>query len=198
VTTGATLADGGNISITSTGSLLRLTDSQITTSVQSGEGQGGNITIGSIGHPFEFILLDRSQVRADAFGGPGGNINIFANVYLTSASVVSASSALSAPGTIAIEATVTDVSGSLTQLPTSPLEAAALLRASCGARLAGGKASSLVVAGREGLPLDPSGLLPSPLLLEAPLAALSPSEESPWLGSLLRVSKLSLDPNCLR
>ncbi len=198
VTTGATLADGGNISITTSASLLRLTDSQITTSVQSGVGQGGNITIGEVGHPFEFILLNRSQIRADAFGGPGGNINIFADVYLTSASVVSASSALSTPGTIAIEATVTDVSGSLTQLPTTPLEAVALMRASCAARLAGGKTSSLVVAGREGLPLDPSGLLPSPLVVEAPVAALALDEEFPWVRSLLWVSYLSLDPNCMR
>src|SRR5574341_829279 len=177
---------------------MRLTNSQITTSVQSGVGQGGNITIGSAGHPFEFILLGDSQIRADAFGGPGGNINMFADVYLTSNSVVSASSALSTPGTIAIEATVTDVSGGLTQLPTAPLEAAALMRASCAARLAGGKTSSLVVAGREGLPLDPSGLLPSPLVVEAPVAALAPDEEVPWVRNLLRVSQLSLDPNCLR
>ncbi len=198
ITTEATVADGGNISITTTGSTLVLADSQIKTSVQSGVGQGGNITIGSAGHPFGFILLDGSQIRADAFGGPGGNIDIFANVYLTSASVVSASSALSTPGTIAIEATITDVSGSLTQLPSTPLEAAALMRASCAARLAGGKASSLVVAGREGLPLDPSGLLPSPIVPEPPVAAQAPDEEFPWLTNLLRVSYLSLDPNCLR
>ncbi len=197
ITTQAVVADGGNISITTTGSTLLLANSQITTSVQSGVGQGGNITIGSLGHPFDFILLGDSQIRADAFGGPGGNINIFANVYLTSASVVSASSALSTPGTIAIEATVTDVSGSLTQLPTTPLEAAALMRASCAARLAGGKASSLVVAGREGQPLDPSSLLPSPLVVEAPVAALAPDEEFPWVRNLLRVSYLSLDPKCL-
>src|SRR5574341_871617 len=175
---------------------MRLTNSQITTSVQSGVGQGGNITIGSAGHPFEFILLADSQIPADAFGGPGGNPTMFADVYLTSNSVVSASSALSTPGTIAIEATVTDVSGGLTQLPTSPLEAAALLRASCAARLAGGKSSSLVLAGREGLPLDPSGLLPSPLMAEGPVAALTPREEFPWLGNLLRVTEVSLDPNC--
>ncbi len=196
ITTQAAVADGGNISISTTGSLLQLTDSQITTSVQSGVGKGGNITIGSTLLPTEFILLDTSQVRADAFGGPGGNINVNADVYLTSDSLVSASSALSTPGTINIQAQVTNVTGSLTQLPTTPLEAAALLRASCAARLAGGKSSSLVLAGREGLPLDPSGLLPSPLVVEGPVAALSPSEEYPWLGNLLRVTQLSLDPNC--
>src|SRR6185503_436916 len=47
ITTQSRLADGGSITITPTGSILQLTDSQITTSVQSGVGSGGNITIGS-------------------------------------------------------------------------------------------------------------------------------------------------------
>ena len=158
ITTESTLADGGNISITTTGSLVRLTDSQITTSVQSGVGSGGNITIGS-----EFVLLNNSEIRADAFGGPGGNITIVADTFLRSNSLVSASSALSTPGTIAIEATFTDVTGSVAQLPETPLQATELLRASCAARFAGGKASSLVLGGRDGLPLQPGGLLPSPL-----------------------------------
>ena len=165
ITTGADLADGGNISITATGSMLQMENSQITTSVESGVGGGGNITIGSTDHPFDFVLLKDSQIRADAFGGPGGNINIIADVYLTSGSLVSASSQLSTPGTIAIEATFTDVSGTVTQLPESPLKATELLRASCAARFAGGKASSLVLSGRDGLPIQPGGLLPSPLNL---------------------------------
>ena len=166
ISTDSTLADGGNITITSTGSLLHLIDSQITTSVRSGFGGGGNITLGSSGHPLDFIVLDNSGIHADAFGGPGGNIGIFANVMLSStpiATAVTASSALSSPGTVNINAVVTDVSGSLAELSTEVLEAAALLRASCAARLAEGKTSSLVVAGREGLPLEPGGLLPSAL-----------------------------------
>jgi large exoprotein involved in heme utilization and adhesion len=167
VTTGATLADGGNISITTTGSLVRLTDSQITTSVQSGVGSGGNIAIDS-----QLIVLDNSQVLANAFGGPGGNINITADVFLVNsggqfptslAGIVDASSALSTSGTVNIEATFTHVTGTVTLLPQTPLQATDLLRASCAARFAGGKASSLVLGGRDGLPLQPGGLLPSPL-----------------------------------
>jgi filamentous hemagglutinin family protein len=160
ITTGATLADGGNISITTTGSLVQLTDSQIITSVESGVGGGGNISINS-----ELVTLNNSEVRADAFGGPGGNINIVADVFLTSGSLLSASSALSTPGTINIEAVVTDVSGEVGQLPETPLQANELLRASCAARFAGGKASSLVLGGRDGVPIQPGGLLPSPLYL---------------------------------
>jgi hypothetical protein len=48
---------------------------------------------------------------------------------------VDASSALSTPGTIGVEARITDLSGSLAQLPEDTLQAATLLRASCAARV---------------------------------------------------------------
>src|SRR3989442_12535648 len=81
ITTAATIADGGNISITTTGSLLYLLRSRITTSVQSGFGQGGNITIGSLAHPIEFVVLNGSEIRADAFGGRGGDRAFFARPF---------------------------------------------------------------------------------------------------------------------
>jgi hypothetical protein len=74
--------------------------------------------------------------------------------------IVDASSALSTA-----EVTFTNVRGSVTRLPETPLQARELLRASCPARFAGGKASSLVLGGRSGLPLQPGDLLPSPLYL---------------------------------
>jgi len=186
ITTTSLLADGGNISITSTGSTLRLFDSEITTSVQSGLGQGGNITLGSEAHPLTFLVASDGQIRADAFGGPGGNIQIFADTFLTSSSIISASSALSAPGTIAVQAQFTDLNSALVQLPADVLEATALLRASCAARLAEGKTSSLVVAGREGVPPEPDALLASPLVLEGwtaseRTAADEPGEAAPLL-----------------
>lgn len=181
ITTEALSAVGGNISIITTESMLHLTDSRIATSVQGGVGRGGDITMGSTSHPVEFILLNHSPVRADAFGGPGGNISIAASVFLAGESPVTASSALSVSGRIDIQADVTDVSGSLAQLPEAILQAAALLRAACAARLAGGKTSTLVVAGREGLPLEPGGLLPSPLMAEGPPGGgLSRSAEHQW------------------
>jgi large exoprotein involved in heme utilization and adhesion len=174
ITTRSLLADGGNISITTNGSLVYLLASQITTSVQSGVGSGGNITIGSADHPIEFIVLNNGQIRADAFGGPGGNISIFADTFLTSESAVSASSALAAPGVINIQARFTNLSGNITQLPENVVQAAELLRAACAARLSAGKSSSLVVAGREGVPLEPGGVMPSPLIADTS-ADLAPS-----------------------
>jgi hypothetical protein len=158
--------------------------------------------------------LDDSQILANAFGGPGGNINVTADVFLVNsggqsptslAGIVEASSALSTPGTINIEATVTDVSGTVAQLPEAPLQATELLRAACAARFAGGKASSLVLGGRDGLPLQPGGLLPSPPYLatqsDSPSTtssstSLPPSTGFSLVGSSDRIlNRYSLLPN---
>ena len=196
ITTEATLADGGNISITTTGSLVHLVDSEITTSVKSGAGSGGNITIDS-----DSVILDDSRILANAFGGPGGNINITADVFLVNSGgiipaslegIVDASSALSTPGVIDIQATVTDVSSTVSQLPEAPLQATELLRASCAARFAGGKASSLVLAGRDGLPIQPGGLLPNPLYLANEASSSSPGMRT--LANHLRAPFTLLGP----
>jgi filamentous hemagglutinin family protein len=199
ITTAAEHADGGNISIGTTGSLLHLTDSGITTSVGQGAGAGGNITIGSTTHPFDAVVLNGSEVRADAHGGPGGNVDLTADIFLTSNSILSASSALGVPGTIDVQAAITDVSGSIVQLPESVLQAASLLRASCAARLAGGKTSSLVVGGRDGVPLEPPGLLSSPL---ATIAATQPADRTgpamPALEEFRPASRTWLARDCAR
>ena len=168
VSTRAITSDGGNIALNAP-RLIQLTDSQITTSVGMGEGRGGNINIDP-----QALILNNSQILANAFGGPGGNINIAADFFLVNsggrfptslAGIVDASSALSTPGTVNIEATFTNVVGTFAQLPSTPLQASELLRASCAARFSGGKASSLVIGGRDGLPLQPGDLLPSPIYL---------------------------------
>ncbi|PYQ06434.1 MAG: hypothetical protein DMF83_12335 [Acidobacteria bacterium] len=199
ITTASTRADGGNVSITTTGSQFYLLNGKITTSVQSGVGEGGNITIGAPGHPVEFVILNGSEIRADAFGGPGGNINIFAGIFLTSNSILSASSALGLPGTIGIQAGVTDVSSSVGQLPESVLQAATLLRAACATRLAGGESSSLVVSGREGVPAEPGGALPSPLVAEGPADSPLSLDESPGHDDPSnRIALWVPAPRCLR
>ena len=89
VTTAAIHGDGGNIQVTAP-SLIRLRDSEITATVGGGpETVGGNITLNP-----EFVVLENSQIRANAFAGRGGNIQITAGVFLADpASQVSASSA---------------------------------------------------------------------------------------------------------
>lgn len=171
VTTEAETADGGNITLTA-GSLVDLHDSQITATVKSGVGKGGNITIDP-----QSVVLQRSQIRADAFGGPGGNVRIIAEVFLADPdSRVSASSALGIAGEVDIRAPVTNLSGVVTPLPPEFAQVATLLRDRCAARLREGAVSSLVERGRDGVPANPEGVLPSRLYRGHPGAATSTSE----------------------
>jgi filamentous hemagglutinin family protein len=161
ITTATIQSDGGDITIQA-GRLVQLNDSTITTSVQGGLGNGGNIMIDPT-----FVILQNGQIIANAFGGNGGNITIVAGFFFADPfSVVSASSARGVSGTVNIQAPITNLSGTLAPLSEEFLQAAGLLRASCAARFQGGNISSFVVAGRDGMPLEPGGFLPSPLFIE--------------------------------
>jgi large exoprotein involved in heme utilization and adhesion len=158
VSTSSLLSGGGKIAL-SADQIVELVDSQVTTSVQGGTGNAGNITLGP-----RYVILNDSQVIARAVEGNGGNINIGAEVFIASpASVVDASSQTGISGTVDIRGLVNDLSGSLYPLPQEYLSEAALIEDRCAGRLREGQVSSFVVAGREGLPLQPGGLLPSPL-----------------------------------
>ena len=155
ITTQALTADGGNITLEAP-NLVWLQDSETSTSVAGGEGKGGNIRIDP-----QFVVLNNATIIANAFGGPGGNITITANNFLQSAtSVIQASSALSTPGTIAIQSPENNVESSIAQLPGAFVDASSLLRSLCTARRTGAP-SSFVVAGRGGVPGDPDSYLPS-------------------------------------
>jgi filamentous hemagglutinin family protein len=158
ITTEAQFANGGNIDL-SIGNSVSLFNSQITTAVSDGLGGGGDINLAS-----SVIALNNSQISANAFGGPGGNVTIVADGFLDSTMrSVTASSALSTPGIVDIQASITDLSGSLAPLPENVLQTTSLLRQSCGARLGDVKLSSLVAGSKEGLPLEPGGFTPSSL-----------------------------------
>jgi large exoprotein involved in heme utilization and adhesion len=166
VTTGAARAGGGRLDL-SAGRLVQLQDSEVTTSVRGGGGDAGNLTLTA-----PSVVADHSSIIANAFGGRGGNIQITADAFLADpASLVSASSTLGLSGTVDIQAPVTALSGTLAPLPQTVVQVAALLPARCAARYRGGTVSSLVLGGRGGLPLEPSGVLPSPLALGERLMA---------------------------
>ena len=159
IVTRATLADGGNIRITAP-NFLRLRDSAITAEVGGGATTvGGNIFIDP-----QFVLLQNSQIVANAFAGQGGNIRIQAQqVFLADpTSQVSASSALGISGQVAIQAPVANISGTVASLPHVFAGAGELLRDRCGERVRGGTISRFVLRGRDGVPLEPGGLLLSP------------------------------------
>ncbi len=161
VTTQATKASGGNIDVQAI-DRVRLVNSSISTSVLGGMGSGGNITIDP-----DVVVLQNSQVIAQAAQGAGGNITIFTPLFLAdSTSLVDASSQFGVNGTVTIQSPTSNLSGSLGPLTSKPSQAQNILTQRCAA-LANGQASSFVVAGREQLPSDPGGWLTSPLAFAA-------------------------------
>ncbi len=113
------------------GKMLYLNESKVASSVRGGEGKGGDIDI----RKPEFVVLNRSEIRADAYGGPGGNIHITADHFLKSfESIVSASSALGIDGTIEIESPEEDVTSHLTILPGNFFDATRWVSTPCEAR----------------------------------------------------------------
>ena len=155
ISTRAVTSDGGDIKLDAPGTVY-LNNSQITTSVESGLGAGGNISIDP-----QFVILNNSFIIANAFGGPGGNITIIADNFLSSAtSVIEASSALSTPGVIQIQSPDNNVENSIAALTAAFLDASSQLRGLCSARRSGAP-SSFTVAGRGGVPVEADGYLPS-------------------------------------
>jgi large exoprotein involved in heme utilization and adhesion len=163
MTTEATQASGGQVVITAP-EMVQLSYSKISTSVAGSavDTAGGNITIDP-----QFVILQNSQILAQAFAGAGGNITIVSNVFMAdpfSQEHVSASSQLGISGTINIQSPLQNVGAELTALSQEFSSAAALLAQQCAARAADGKFSTFVVAAREGLPVEPGGFLASPSL----------------------------------
>ena len=153
ITTQAVVSDGGDIKLVAT-DMIYLDQSEITTSVESGVGGGGNIDIDP-----EFVILNQSNILANAFGGPGGNITIVAGNFIASPdSVVDASSALGIDGTVNISSPDENVSEDLAILPDNYLDVTSLISERCGTPAG---ASSLVDAGPGGRAIDPDGYLPS-------------------------------------
>ena len=153
ISTRAVTSDGGNVELAAP-KWVYLLDSDITTSVESGFGGGGNITIDP-----DFVILNKSNILANAFGGPGGNITIVAdNVLVSAGSSIDASSELGIDGEINISSPDQEVAKDLAVLPENYLDVTGLISDRCGARA---DTSSLVPAGPGGLSVDPDGYLPS-------------------------------------
>lgn len=150
---------GGRITIVAD-ELVNLVDSSIDTSVAIGGGDGGDISIDP-----DLVVLNHSNILANALDGDGGRIFIRAGAFVQSAdSVVQASSLGSGSGidgTVIIESPDSDLNTDATQLPQQYLDASGLMKTTCAARA--GALSSLVVTRIAGLPATPHGPLPSRL-----------------------------------
>jgi large exoprotein involved in heme utilization and adhesion len=136
--------------------LLYLVSSGISTSVKGETGNGGNITIDP-----QLVILNHSSIKAEAIEGHGGNITITAGQFIASSdSIVSATSQLGISGTVEILGPRVDVNSALVVLSSQLRGRTEVLREACAAQ-GGRPQSSLVEAGRGGLPQDPEATLPA-------------------------------------
>jgi|CXWL01.1.fsa_nt_gi filamentous hemagglutinin family protein len=159
VKTEAAQASGGNIDIQAI-DRIRLVNSSISTSVLGGAGSGGNISIDP-----NSVILQNSQIIAQAVQGAGGNISIVTPLFLADAgSLVDASSQFGLSGTVNIQSPTSNLAGTVSSLPSSLRQAQSLQTGRCAA-LADSRSSSLIVAGRDILPAEPGGWSPSPFAL---------------------------------
>jgi filamentous hemagglutinin family protein len=162
ITTTSGSGAGGDLTL-NIGKLLEAIDSEVSTSVLGGAGGGGNILI-EMGDDsgVAIMILERSQLTAQAVQGRGGNMTITTGLFVASGdpqTIVSASSELGISGEVQIDAPDASIVGTLAALPAVFLDAAELIREGCAARRPG-NAASLFVRGRGGLPAQPGGLLP--------------------------------------
>ncbi|MBF0100914.1 MAG: S-layer family protein [Desulfobacterales bacterium] len=158
-TTEAINAGGGQMTV-NTKNLLYLRDSRITTSVQIGAGDGGDINIDP-----KYVSLNQSKIIANAYEGRGGNIHIVADRFIQSlGSIVDASSKLGIDGTVEIISPDVDVSSELAVLPDNFLDATQWASTPCSQRL-GEKVSRFVISTRDGIPSSTGDWLASPPVL---------------------------------
>jgi len=157
IRTATITADGGNIQITSP-RYFYLIDSEISTSVGSGLGGGGNLILGP-----EFVIQDNSPIIAEAYGGPGGKIDITTTgIYNFPGgdNRISASSQFGLDGIVQIETPDDSVDEGVLTLTSNFLDASALMNTPCSQRLAENP-SSFIVVDRDGIPTSEDDLLPS-------------------------------------
>ena len=155
VTTAAGFASGGNIAILAPTTIL--TGNNVTSAtVFGGKGDGGNVTISGT----RLVALGNSDLTARADQGFGGHITVNAQVFLKSPDIDldASSNVLGNEGVVEVNAPRLDLAGAVVPLRTRFGNELLLLADPCGART-NRTASSLVRAGRGGLPPDPASYL---------------------------------------
>ncbi len=154
IRTSALSGGGGDIHIGEGDTLLLSNAASITSSVGTGEGDGGNLTIDP-----NVTILESSTIQANAFGGDGGNIDLNSDFLIADPeSAITASSELGREGTIDIDSPESTVIEDLVDLPTTLLAASQLLSTPCAVRTPADQ-GSLVIARRQGIPVTPDNLL---------------------------------------
>ena len=150
ISTSALQAGGGRITI-QVGKLIDLQKSLIASSVFQDTGNAGDIRIDP-----DFLVLDDSQILAQAVAGSGGDIRIVADhLVLSPDSLINAEAGeAGVDGTVATSEPAVDLASALVVLAAPLLDADSLLREPCAARQDVGT-SSFIGVGRGGLPAAP-------------------------------------------
>ena len=143
---------------------------------------GANIAIDP-----QLVILAHSSIIAQAVKGRGGNVTITADEL-----IASSDSIFSATGELVFLGPRVDVNGALVVLSTQLQSRTEVPREACAAR-AGQPISSLVEAGRGGLPQDPKATLPALYIAgrdlgPSPPAAAGPTEASGALQTNIRLT----------
>ena len=181
--------DAGRVTIQGLGGadtearVVALDNSAVRTQAASDQANGGAIQV----HAQRLQLRSASAIRSDTNQGQRGgdidldaalvvmaNSEIIANseaaqekaaINISGALITDINSVVQASGGVSIFGSVFDLSGAV-QLSLAFLQQAALLPQRCSNGLRGSQASRFVLAGRDGLPLEPGRLLLSNLALE--------------------------------
>ncbi|PZV11485.1 MAG: hypothetical protein DCF22_14420 [Leptolyngbya sp.] len=156
-------AQGGNINLDIRDILLLRRNSLIsaTAGTAQGSGDGGNITIKALF--IVGVLGENSDIRANAFTGNGGKINITAQGIfglrfqpkLTSFSDITASSQFGINGTVILNLPNIDPNRGLVTLPLNLIDPASRIALGCSAGRQSTKENRFVALGRGGLPTSP-------------------------------------------
>lgn len=139
-------------------------------SLISGATGGGPETFGAnIDFDPQWIIIENSQILANAFEGQGGNITLTADngVFIDTSTIIDFSSTFGTSGSLDVQAPIQILSEVITPLPQGTLKVAKMYAARCAAQK-GGQFSSFVQGGRDGLPPSPGGFMPSPLQMTVP------------------------------
>ncbi|QTA91440.1 filamentous hemagglutinin N-terminal domain-containing protein [Desulfonema magnum] len=160
LTTQAKDAGGGSMNIQAK-NIIYLNNGKITTSVQGGDGKGGDIEMTKP----DVAILNHSRIEANAFEGAGGNIHIVSEQFVSSSdSAVEASSEKGIDGNINIESPDTDVGTGLTIMPGNYLDAEKWAKTPCSKRSVENM-SRFVIRHKDAAPGSPDDwqpLLPRP------------------------------------
>ena len=155
ITTNALAAQGGQISLFS--NELMGINSQVSTSVMKGSGNGGNIHIQN-----KITALKSSNIIAGADKGDGGNIYIYSEQFFKSTeSILDARSNEGNHGTVKVESPRLNSVNNLVALPKTYLDSDNWNFDPCLNRL-DSAISSFIIHPKNGIPSDPDDWLPSP------------------------------------